>query len=158
MYIHTDLHTSIALYICIRMYIYTCIFKYTEEAQGGHGTRDTGHGGATARRAGEEEKEEDTGPGQRPGTREDSQTALHARHPRHEHRTRLPGKGQLGRPSHPPSSYHPKGGSGSHDEETAIVASVHPAMETAAGTGTAGTHRVFDQRVHVLRRSEHLSM
>ena len=131
MYIHT----------CIYTYIFTYIFTYTEEAQGAHGTRDTGHGGATARRAGEEEKEEDTGPGQRPGTREDSQTALHARHPRHEHRTRLPGKGQLGRPSHPPSSYHPKGGSGSHYEETAIVASVHPAMETAAGTaGTAGTH------------------
>ena len=47
--------------------------------------------------------------------------------------------GVLGRPSHPPSSYHPKGGSGSHYEETAIIASAHPAMATAAGTaGTAG--------------------
>ena len=45
--------------------------------------------------------------------------------------------GVLGRPSHPPRSYHPKGGSGSHYEETAIIASAHPAMETAAGTAGA---------------------
>jgi len=43
-----------------------------------------GCGGRRPRRAGEEEKEEDTGPGQRPGTKEDSHTTSHA-HTNTEH-------------------------------------------------------------------------
>ena len=79
-YIYTQTYTN--LYTRIYRYIYRYRYVYTPKKP--KRSRDMGCGGRRPRRAGEEEKEEDTGPGQRPGTKEDSHTTSHA-HTNTEH-------------------------------------------------------------------------
>ena len=65
------------------------------------GTRAGPRGGAAEQQ--EQEQQEDTGPAQGPGNQDDSRTASHARHARHEHGTRFPGFGEDHKGSHSPN-------------------------------------------------------